>query len=198
MNRLLLALFLVIYPPFLNAEPFSPSPADMAIIEEGVAEQLLDPSSAIISDVIAISDLTSTPHMDWVCGNVRGKNSFGGYAQDTPFIGTIVNSPTHGRSFVLITIASSHPASQKAVLESCLEKMEGPVTRPDVDQQMVDMLIKQERELNSRCRGSEGADENSTVCEDRNDIAKELEKAGWCYGRDGEAGYQMDWHPCSE
>lgn len=62
----------------------------------------------------------------------------------------------------------------------------------------IKLLINTERELNRRCRGTEGADPNSTVCAERDEIGRSLLKVGWCYGRDGEVGYQHKWHKCGE
>ena len=50
---------------------------------------------------------------------------------------------------------------------------------------------------NEDCRGGSGdSAETNTACEYRNTIDRKMAAAGWCYGRPGESGYQMDWHRC--
>jgi len=59
-------------------------------------------------------------------------------------------------------------------------------------------LIQMERAANSRCRGGSG-DELHTweACGERTAYGRILGMMGWCYGRRGEAGYQMQWHRCT-
>ena len=58
-------------------------------------------------------------------------------------------------------------------------------------------LITQWREQNGACRGGSGdSDETLAACDLREAIGSKLQAAGWCYGREGEYGYQMDWHAC--
>lgn len=59
----------------------------------------------------------------------------------------------------------------------------------------VHTLLTQERELDRRCRGTEGAS-NPAVCDERNAMSKRLNELGQCYGRKGEYGYQNEWHVC--
>lgn len=57
-------------------------------------------------------------------------------------------------------------------------------------------LIDTARELDRRCRGTEGADPSSSVCDERNAAFDQVNNAGWCYGKDGQFGYQSEWHAC--
>lgn len=108
----------------LLAEPFKPSAYEMSLIEVGVSEQMLDPSSTIISNVIAADEiLDSGDVITWVCGDVRGKNTFGGYSYDTPFIGTLLDTPKAGRAFILMSIATADAGSKLSVLQSCVDKV---------------------------------------------------------------------------
>lgn len=59
----------------------------------------------------------------WVCGKVRGKNTFGGYAQPTSFIGMLWTGRNGGRHFTLITIADPYAASELLVLNACIERL---------------------------------------------------------------------------
>lgn len=58
-------------------------------------------------------------------------------------------------------------------------------------------IISQWYDQNSACRGGAGNDEKTlAACQSREAISAKLEAVGWCYGREGEVGYQMDWHRC--
>lgn len=58
-------------------------------------------------------------------------------------------------------------------------------------------MIRLWTQANLQCRGESG-DKKSTLdaCEEREAYSKRLGQLGWCYGREGEAGYQYRWHPC--
>jgi hypothetical protein len=59
-------------------------------------------------------------------------------------------------------------------------------------------LLERWASLNSRCRGGSGdAEETMQSFEDRDHSQVIMRANGWCYGRKGEAGYQMEWHRCS-
>lgn len=58
-------------------------------------------------------------------------------------------------------------------------------------------IISQWQNQNGDCRGGPGdSDETLKACDRREAIGAKLEAVGWCYGREGEYGYQMDWHIC--
>lgn len=57
-------------------------------------------------------------------------------------------------------------------------------------------LIAEERALDIRCLGPEGALFHAPVCDQRQAVADELESLGWCYGRLAETGSRSHWHPC--
>jgi hypothetical protein len=60
-----------------------------------------------------------------------------------------------------------------------------------------DELIAIHRQLNSMCRGWSGDDPHTQqVCEVRDRLGGTLQKAGYCFGRRGQAGAQMSWHRC--
>ncbi len=58
-------------------------------------------------------------------------------------------------------------------------------------------LIKQANKLNDQCRGGSG-DNLATIkaCDKRDKIIDELALKGWCYGHEGQAGYQRQWEKC--
>ena len=71
-------------------------------------------------------------------------------------------------------------------------------TRSPVDRRADEdpMVISYER-LNDECRGGSGDDPQTiTTCEQRQALGRKLDARGLCKGRDDEAGYQMQWHPC--
>jgi hypothetical protein len=58
-------------------------------------------------------------------------------------------------------------------------------------------LISQWQEQNTTCRGGSGdSAETLAACNKREAIGTKLQAVGWCYGREGEYGYQMEWHAC--
>lgn len=62
----------------------------------------------------------------------------------------------------------------------------------------VKALLRAEAELNDLCRGGSGDDPKTMqACDDRNAVEVRLYAAGWCYGKHGQAGYQMKWHKCT-
>jgi len=65
------------------------------------------------------------------------------------------------------------------------------------DQQSARLLALVEA-ANGRCRGGSG-DEDRTwlACSEREVLASRLFGLGWCYGREGEAGFEQKWHRCS-
>ncbi|MFV0622641.1 hypothetical protein ACBY01_01340 [Sphingomonas sp. ac-8] len=63
------------------------------------------------------------------------------------------------------------------------------------EQAMIDRWAR----LNAQCRGGPGDDPaTQTACDEREDASKRLVDAGICYGKVGEAGYQMTTHRCDD
>jgi hypothetical protein len=61
----------------------------------------------------------------------------------------------------------------------------------------VQKLMDQEDALNDRCRDGSGDNPlNLKVCDVRDKILKDIQAHGWCWGHEGQAGYQKDWEPC--
>jgi hypothetical protein len=59
------------------------------------------------------------------------------------------------------------------------------------------LIISQWQELNSSCRGGAGDDPKTLLsCEYRERVSEKLNRVGWCYGKEGDYGYQMEWHEC--
>ncbi|MBO0128989.1 hypothetical protein [Agrobacterium sp. OT33] len=71
------------------------------------------------------------------------------------------------------------------------------VIQTDKDVSQPVRLIAQWADQNAACRGGSGdLPETNVACERREAIGDKLEAVGWCYGREGEYGYQMRWHAC--
>lgn len=65
-------------------------------------------------------------------------------------------------------------------------------------QTSTEALLAIEGELNSMCRGWSGDDPHTgKVCDVRDSMHKLLGTMGYCYGKQGQAGYQMQWHKCT-
>lgn len=67
---------------------------------------------------------------------------------------------------------------------------------PSAPPKQVAELIEGARELDRRCRGTEGANPKSDICDRRNAAFDRVSDAGWCYGKQWQAGYQYEWHAC--
>ena len=73
----------------------------------------------------------------------------------------------------------------------------GTVLSTDKGAREPSRVLAQWQTENENCRGGSGdSDETIKACERRDSIAAKLQNVGWCYGRPGEYGYQMNWHPC--
>lgn len=52
-------------------------------------------------------------------------------------------------------------------------------------------------QANGQCRGGSGDDPKThDACDEREAYSKRLSQLGWCYGKRGQAGYQLQWHRC--
>lgn len=81
-----------------NKKPYSLTAADVKAVKAAVNEALKDPTSAIFGKLKAVK---SNSGVITVCGFVNGKNSFGGYVGQKPFIGALTEPAPKG-TFVVI------------------------------------------------------------------------------------------------
>lgn len=59
-------------------------------------------------------------------------------------------------------------------------------------------ILSAEDTLNGFCRGWRGdKPETQEACIARDKLVAVLKDNGWCYGKKGQAGYQMKWHKCT-
>ena len=96
------------------------SEADNAIIVEALSRKMLDPDSTRVSNLLAATH-DDEPEFIYVCGDVQGRNGFGGYAQPTMFIGALVPNAEGIKKFAVITIAEQGGFS--AVAKHCISVM---------------------------------------------------------------------------
>jgi hypothetical protein len=60
-------------------------------------------------------------------------------------------------------------------------------------------LIGIERALSTMCRAWKGDEKHTDeVCAVRDRMGEALNKMGYCYGKEGQVGAEMDWHKCSQ
>lgn len=127
MTRVISLTFFLLSALPAAADPFvlyDLTPDEVQMVEQGVAAGLLDPESARFTGLVASRDMEfpDPQFLGYVCGNVSGRNTFGGYAPATPFIGSLVVGGK-GKGFILISIAGPSNAEQLAVLTTCLDRM---------------------------------------------------------------------------
>lgn len=71
---------------------------------------------------------------------------------------------------------------------------QGSAAAPPPD---VQKLMKQEEELNGQCRGGSGdSPKTMAACEKRDKVLDQIKRKGWCWGSDGQAGYERSWVKC--
>ncbi len=59
------------------------------------------------------------------------------------------------------------------------------------------MLLQDYAQYNTQCRGGTGNDTATfQACGARDYAGWLLNNLGWCYGREGEASFEMEWHHC--
>ena len=63
---------------------------------------------------------------------------------------------------------------------------------------VVRTLIEQARAVDAQCRGGDPGDpKTAAACKKRKSDAARLNRLGWCYGKRGQIGADMDWHRCT-
>jgi hypothetical protein len=60
-------------------------------------------------------------------------------------------------------------------------------------------LVAIERALNTMCRDWTGDEKHTDeVCAVRDRMGEALNKMGYCYGKEGQVGAEMEWHKCTQ
>lgn len=97
------ALFLFMYKLHLQNRVKIEDPEFLEIIKNGVSKLMRDPESTQIRNVYSIIGVRS----EFICGEVNGKNAYGGYAGFTHFYGMALSG-----NFVTIGIDSDDPVAR--------------------------------------------------------------------------------------
>lgn len=150
-----------------------PSMGDERLMREALTSQLLDPESAIIEDVVAIDDPQDEGAVT-ICGQIRGKNSFGGYAQPQPFL-VMVNPMSEllgGRQVIAAKIADTDDRAQ--LLRSMCDDQRAAATAAAAAPTAV------QEDLRAYSDAQIGCEIMGEGCADRDAIAARLQSAGWC------------------
>ena len=180
--------------PEIASRPYKLSAAELAVVQKSVAAETLIPSRARVTNVMAS---TETSGVVEACGYVSGIEFSGLYGPPRAFSGVLGDNVAGAKVFVVVLGIAQSPTEQLAKQRLCAAKgmpIASLSAAPDTKE--IGALIAQERALNTRCRGTEGANPASTVCTQRNEVGRKLNTLGWCYGRQGEPGYQNEWHSC--
>lgn len=97
-----------------------------------------------------------------------------------------------GRAALCANILRDFPKVVSGAPQPSGPPARGAPSRPDP----AALRRKWDRE-NERCRGGSGDDDaTQAACDAREGLTEQLAAAGWCYGKRGEAGHQMQWHRC--
>ena len=81
-------------------------------------------------------------------------------------------------------------------LRNAVDQSSSDAARADIPSN-VNILLELWRQKNDKCRRGEGDDiQTQIACDAREGYDKQLDALGWCYGKKGQADYQMEWHPC--
>lgn len=170
------------------------STAELAVVQRSVASETMIPARARVSGVVA--SITPTGVVQ-ACGLVSVIEPTGFYGPPRAFMGVLGENMAGTNVFVSVAGIAQTSIRQLATQQLCAkEGMAIGSAETKVSNQNVREMLAQERELNSRCRGTEGANPASTVCSERDAVGRKLNSAGWCYGRESEFGYQNEWHVC--
>lgn len=170
------------------------SASEVAVVQRSVAAQTFVPDQARFEGISA----SITPDgVVMSCGHVIAVEPSGFYGLPRAFVGVLRENAAGALGFSMASGIAQTSTQQRAIEQLC--SSEGMAIGSDgskTSEENVREMITKERELNSRCRGTEGANPESTVCSERDAVGRKLNVAGWCYGREGEFGYQNEWHVC--
>ena len=73
-----------------------------------------------------------------------------------------------------------------------------PAFAAPTNDELVALLIQDFGKYDDACRGGSGDQSETWVaCGSRDYASVLLNEFGWCYGKTGQAVYEMDWHLCS-
>lgn len=91
-------------PPPSTYRPYYLVSADTDVVKRFVARSLKDPYSAVFGEIVASM---SDKGVVSVCGTVNGKNSYGAYIGQTPFVGVLATNTSGQRVFAVSGIGGT-------------------------------------------------------------------------------------------
>ncbi|WP_156629463.1 hypothetical protein [Methylobacterium sp. Leaf85] len=159
------------------------------LIERFVVNKLRDPVAAQVRNLHTKSSSRGIV----LCGELNAKNGYNAYTGFEAFAVVSHQNGKHSTYNPSMYDPEFRPIMRKTVLEHGCGLTDND-TRP---KSPPNSLIQAYYAENEVCRGGAG-DEPSTLeaCGRREDVSHKLKSAGYCYGREGEAGYQESWHVC--
>ncbi len=185
--------------PIQQGSPYRLSPEEEIFISQQVAAETMLPERTRVTVMSAVSGADGFVH---ACGYVSSIDGSGLYGRNRVFSG-FIGKNANGVPLFSSSIARDDRDDQ--VFSMVCEQYGASLTRPNqpppgesksAPPPEIAELIDAARDLNRRCRGSEGADPSSTVCTERNAAFDAVNAVGWCYGKDDQFGYQYEWHAC--
>lgn len=115
--------------------------------------------------------------------------------QITGIVDWFATTPTRDRSSSGSAeyVVTWDPVSEKIVSEN------GKVASTDKFESRPVRILAQWHDQNGTCRGGSGSSkETLKACDLRDEIGSKLTRVGWCFGEEGQAAYQMQWHACAD
>jgi len=95
---------------------------------------------------------------------------------------------------IYLKTPSFDPESKGIGLVRCDAPSQSLKEEPTSD---VQKLIRQQEDLNSQCRGGSGdSPKTLAACESRDKLLEQIHQRGWCWGKEGQAGYERSWVKC--
>jgi hypothetical protein len=77
--------------------------------------------------------------------------------------------------------------------------LSGVSTAVDAQTAAIHDLISVERALTAMCRAWSSDDKHTDeVCHVRDKMGEALNKLGYCYGKEGQVGMEMEWRKCTQ
>ncbi len=163
-----------------------PSADDDHLMRAALTQQLLDPESAIIDDVVAIDDPADEDAVT-ICGHIRGKTGLGGYGQPARFM-VMIDAPMAalggGRSVLVAKIADND--DREELLSKICAEQTAAANAADAASEQIRQDLRDFGEAEMMCKVW------SEDCTAHELITARMTSSGWC------AGTVSRWVPCAE
>lgn len=157
-----------------------PTEEDLGLLMNDITRQMRDPDSVKLVDVVAVRDPTSSI-TSWVCGEVRGKNGFGGYADPAQFVALLADDPLSGKRMLQLLKIAEDRHQAGIVRDLCQRKADLALAADQAAEPVREDLLGHGR-LVFACR-AEG--EASPSCGELRQVSERLRVAGFCLDNPG-------------